>query len=476
MLTEPDLGSQFGPVLRDGTPVADLIDVERREVSMRLLSDPEIYDLELQRLFGRAWTLLAHETEVPRAGDYVTRYIGADPVIVVRDPQRGLQVMLNVCSHRGMKVCRVEVGNDRQFRCPYHGWIFKTDGAFVGAPIAKEHMHGDVCTKDELGLVHARVETFAGFIFATWDATAPALDDYLGGIKWYLELMFDRTDDGLEVLGSPQRFVIPANWKCAGEQHAGDGYHALSLHRSLQELAMQVPDDDSPAPSMYGVDVSSNGHGLRCIDERSQSWAVEKGKAAASTPLERLLQKPPPGLTVEQARRLPERFDEGQLRVLADFPPQVGGLFPNMGTFSFDFPGPDGMSAIICLHAFVPKAPDRLEFFNWYMVERSAPDEIKDSMSRASALAFGASGFVETDDADTWPQMTDASRGAMGRRQTIKYQALLGERRPDDWPGTGLAYEGFTKDDNQWNWWLRYRDFMVGEPWPVSPELAGRQR
>jgi hypothetical protein len=68
--------------------------------------------------------------------------------------------------------------------------------------------------------------------------------------------------------------------------------------------------------------------------------------------------------------------------------------------------------------------------------------------------------MIEQDDADTWPQIFRNSIGPMGRRVTLKYQALAGENKPDDWPGPGLVYEGFTKDDTQWNWWLNYYRLM----------------
>src|SRR3546814_16103470 len=84
-----------------------------------------------------------------------------------------------------------------------------------------------------------------------------------------------------------------------------------------------------------------------------------------------------------------------------------------------------------------------------------------DLMMAVSAYNMGSSGTIEQDDTDTWPHMTRNARGAMGKRQTLKYGALLGENKPDDWPGGGSVYDGFTKDDNQWKWWLAYRDLML---------------
>jgi hypothetical protein len=151
--------------------------------------------------------------------------------------------------------------------------------------------------------------------------------------------------------------------------------------------------------------------------------------------------------------------------MLADFPPSVGGLFPNVGCFSVKQPTEAGPSAIICWHAFVPKGPHQFEFFNWYLAERDVPDELKERISLASNTAFGSGGFIEADDADTWPQMTQSARGVIGSQVTMKYQALRGENRPDDWPGGGHVAYGFAKDDNQWHYWLRYRDYMMGQPW-----------
>jgi phenylpropionate dioxygenase-like ring-hydroxylating dioxygenase large terminal subunit len=460
-LLEPEVRRGAGPVLHDGTAFDDLVDREHYEVSMRVLSDPEVYQHELEHLFAKMWNLVGHESEIPESGDYVMRYIGEDPIIVTRDGKGEIHAMLNVCTHRGMMVCRAEGGKGTQFKCPYHGWTFSNTGRFLGSPIAKEQMHGNVRSKEELGLKKARVDSYAGMIFATFNEDGPTLKDWLGEISWYLDLMFDRTPEGLEVLGPPQRFMINANWKCPGEQHAGDGFHTLTLHHSLSELQAMAGGDDNPTAQL-GLNVSANGHGLRCIDSSDPYIVDLKGKVwPGMDPMERMMIVPPPGMTPDMVPALKERFSEAELRVLAECAPQVGGLFPNIGAFSFPFPTGDGMSAIIALHVFVPKGPEKFEFFNWFLVEKEAPQEVKELMRRAATLAFGISGFVETDDADTWPQMTEASRGVMGSRQKIRYQALLGENKPDDWPGGGHVYEGFGKDDNQWNWWQRYFELMT---------------
>src|SRR3546814_7517614 len=89
----------------------------------------------------------------------------------------------------------------------------------------------------------------------------------------------------------------------------------------------------------------------------------------------------------------------------------------------------------------------KFEFYTWFFAEKGAPEDLKKRMMAVSAYNMGSSGTIEQDDADTWPHMTRNARGAMGKRQTLKYGALLGENKPDDWPGGGSVYAGFTKDD-----------------------------
>jgi phenylpropionate dioxygenase-like ring-hydroxylating dioxygenase large terminal subunit len=449
-------------VLRDGTTLGDLIDFEKREVSMRVLSDPEIFDIEMERIFARVWQPVAHESEIPEAGDYVTRFLGRDSVIVSRTRSGEIAVMLNSCTHRGMRVCRTDAGNGAKFSCPYHGWTFDQKGSFLGAPLAQEKMHGDIRSKEELSLRQARTAIFGGMIFATFDETAPSLDEHMGHIKWYMNLMFDLTDEGMEVLGPPQRFVVKTNWKCPGEQHAGDGYHVITLHRSMLELFLKDSSVERIDLS-HGYDIGWNGHGLRCVDIGKGMKGRES--VTSDDPIEILLASRPGGLTPDQIKALRDRLSPDQLSVLAHNPPQVGGMFPNVGAFSTVAPMPDGtLSWKIAWHAFVPRGPGEIEFFNWFMVPKGLDPAMREEMAIASTLGFGVSGIVETDDADTWPSMYESALGYYGQQNKLRYGALTGDHPPEDWPAPGHVFPGISKDDSQWRWWLRWAEFMGGDP------------
>ncbi|MGH7186896.1 MAG: Rieske 2Fe-2S domain-containing protein, partial [Pseudomonadota bacterium] len=116
---------------------------EQGEIPAAVFSDPDVYRLEQDAIFSRCWLFVAHESEVPSPGDYVTRYMGEHPVIVTRDEHGKIQVLLNVCRHRGMRICRADLGNSSHFRCPYHGFTYKNDGELIGIPFQKEIYGGD---------------------------------------------------------------------------------------------------------------------------------------------------------------------------------------------------------------------------------------------------------------------------------------------------------------------------------------------
>src|SRR5262245_11429520 len=109
----------------------DWIDVRRGLVSREIFVSDDVWRLEMERIFDRTWVFLAHETEIPAAGDFVSRTLASAPVIVVRGDGGALHALLNSCRHRGARVCRADSGNTRNFVCPYHGWTYERSGKLV---------------------------------------------------------------------------------------------------------------------------------------------------------------------------------------------------------------------------------------------------------------------------------------------------------------------------------------------------------
>src|SRR5262245_47118369 len=146
----------MGPRRREGergSGMKDLVDVDRGIVSREIFVSEEIYQQELERVLGRVWLFVGHESQVARPGDYFVSSMGEESVILCRDRTARIHVFLNSCRHRGMKVCRYDEGNTVEFPCPYHGWSYATDGRLVGVPYFREAYHSRL-DKENWGRAH----------------------------------------------------------------------------------------------------------------------------------------------------------------------------------------------------------------------------------------------------------------------------------------------------------------------------------
>jgi 3-phenylpropionate/trans-cinnamate dioxygenase subunit alpha len=124
--------------------------------------------------------------------------------LVVRDSAGTVCAFLNVCRHRGNRLCRADVGNTACFTCAYHGWTYSNDGQPEGVPSLKE-AYFDELDPMQWGLIPvAQLDSYKGLLFATFDPTVPPLRDYLGEVAWYLDIFFDRREGGIEVIGGMQ--------------------------------------------------------------------------------------------------------------------------------------------------------------------------------------------------------------------------------------------------------------------------------
>ena len=206
-----------------------IIDLETGQLDRSIFVDPDIYAEEQEKVFGRAWLMIGHESLVPKPNDYFHTYMGEEPVILCRDGKGNLRAYLNMCRHRGNRIVRTDQGNSRNFACAYHGWTFSNDGSLEYLPGEQEAYYGAL-DRECFRLVEARVDTYAGIVFATWDPGAPGLDAYLGDARWLLDINFNRLDNGTEALG-PIKWMEPVNWKTAVD-NCSDNYHVPTTHLS----------------------------------------------------------------------------------------------------------------------------------------------------------------------------------------------------------------------------------------------------
>lgn len=419
------------------------------ELPAAIFNDAGIFERERERIFARSWVYLAHESEIPDAGDYVLRYIADDPLIVVRDADGTLRAMHNQCRHRGMQVCRSEAGTANNFRCPYHGWTYRNTGQLTGVPVEKQ-AYGDRLDKAALGLHQVpQIGTYNGMIFGCLDPDQVSLDDWLGDARWYLDILTRRSPGGLEVVGAPQRWVVDVDWKVAGENFVGDSYHTLMTHRSMVELG-QAPSD--PKYAMYGeqVHIPAGGHGAMLIG------------APPGTELPPFWGYPPEA--IERARTsLPsqEQFDVAyETRIM------LSTVFPNLSIHN-PIRRPDhryeGNVPMMTWRVWNPRGPGQIEIFSWFLVERDMPEEFKE-LSRLSYLrSFGISGTFEQDDAEIWTHIARNAGTRSGRGHAVNYQ-MGGDVEVDtDWPGPGVAQPVNFTDANLRNFYARWLALMTDE-------------
>ena len=167
--------------LTKGVFTNGLVNIEKGIISREIFVSEEIYQQEQEQVFTRSWLFVGHESQIAKPGDYFVSCMGEESVILCRSRDNQTHVFLNSCMDRGMKVCRYDEGNTPVFTCPYHGWSYANDGKLVGVPYFKDAYHEEL-DKSKWGLVEvAQLENYKGSIWATWDPSAPAFLDYIGG-------------------------------------------------------------------------------------------------------------------------------------------------------------------------------------------------------------------------------------------------------------------------------------------------------
>jgi phenylpropionate dioxygenase-like ring-hydroxylating dioxygenase large terminal subunit len=236
--------------------------VQRTRVHRRVYCDPAIFELEMERIFARAWVYVGHESRIPQADDFVRSRIGIREILLVRQQDGGVRALLNRCAHRGAQVCRRRAGRAKFFRCPYHGWSYRPDGSLLAVP--HEAGYGPGFDKSDPVFALApvpRVESYRGFVFASLAAEGPSLTEYLGPMTRPLDNMIDRAPEGaLEMAGGSFRQIFRGNWKLHME-NANDLVHPVTVHASSVRAARDVTGTsriDASEPQEIQM-VKSNG-------------------------------------------------------------------------------------------------------------------------------------------------------------------------------------------------------------------------
>jgi phenylpropionate dioxygenase-like ring-hydroxylating dioxygenase large terminal subunit len=265
---------------------------------------------------------------------------------------------------------------------------------------------------------------------------------------WYLDFYLKKSPAGLEVVGAPQRWIMPADWKLAAENFIGDGYHTQSTHMStIKAGIMRVK---SPAYLKEGVQITAGRHGCLFMGFKPGSYFNYPQSIVDS---------------------MLENLNEDQVELLKEesIMPLNSTIFPNTSflhsAMAIEAEGPLAQSVpYVTLRVWQPMGPGKMEIWSWCLVEKDASEEFKKNSNRAYLSTFGASGTLEQDDAENWSGQTRVAAGEMSGSHYLNYSAGFGHVEPipdGEWPGPGTAYPKNYVDFAQRHFWETYFDLLL---------------
>ncbi len=436
----------MGAVTELAADLNEVLDnVRRGMIPAHIYNDAELFALEKERLFARAWMFVGHESEIPQDGDYVVRRVLDDSFIITRDSAGEVRALFNMCLHRGMQLCRAEMGNASNFRCPYHGWSYRNDGRLTGLPFHREAYGGDdgLARNGHALLPAPGFASYNGLLFVSLDPHAQPLEDFLGDFRFYLDFYTKQSAGGLELHG-PQRWRIKANWKIGAENFAGDMYHTPHTHASIVDIGLfREPR----------------------AQKRKDGATYWAGRGGGTT------YKLPPGGFDERMRyvgypdemiaRTKQAWSPQQRQVVGEdgFMISAATCFPNL-SFVHNWPklpggdpGSEQVLPFISIRLWQPISESETEVCSWFAVDSAAPPQYKRDSYRAYLMCFGSTGMFEQDDVENWVSLTTTAGGAMARRLLLNSRmGLLADDRPvvgalaaDSFHGPGRAQVGYNE-------------------------------
>jgi p-cumate 2,3-dioxygenase alpha subunit len=367
---------------------------------------------EMTRIFSKCWIYVGHSSELKKPSDFVTRKVAGRPVIFVRDMKGDIRCFFNTCRHRGALVCTERAGSRRAFRCVYHGWAYRNDGALGNIP-GSEAYRGEF-DKSDLGLRSPpQFEQYRDFWFLNLSADAPSLRDYLGRATDYIDLIIDQSPSAtMEIVAGAQEYDVAANWKLMVENSVDD-YHLPSTHSTWLDymansgVKIAKPKEGMVLPT-HGLAVDlGNGHfttdNVNFRGRPVAAWIPIYGEEAKPE-MEAIRAELVARLGPERAKRV---CDTNRNLI----------IFPNLVLN-------DGSS--VTVRTFFPDGPDKMHVTAWALGPVEESEAGRARRLDAFLTFYGPGGFATPDDVEAlelvqqglanWQddRWTEMSRG-MGR-------------------------------------------------------------
>jgi phenylpropionate dioxygenase-like ring-hydroxylating dioxygenase large terminal subunit len=250
-----------------------MTDVVSRPEIFRLMpaeyyTSPEIFEREFERVFARQWIFAAHVTQLARKGSYVKVNYAGEEIVIVRGEGDEYFAHLNVCRHRGFRLCAEDAGQVRAFVCPYHQWRFDLGGGLTNVPNMKDGEYFDYA---DFGLRTAQVDVWNGMVFVN---LAPEPLEPLAGLLAQFSALVAPFDPATTTVVHEKKFEIKANWKIVVENSL-ECYHCAGTHRTLSgvidvprvllDLGAWIDSGDAGGPSSGGQGAMALKAGLQTL-------------------------------------------------------------------------------------------------------------------------------------------------------------------------------------------------------------------
>jgi phenylpropionate dioxygenase-like ring-hydroxylating dioxygenase large terminal subunit len=390
--------------------------IEPGRVHRRVYTDPDLFELEIERIFGRAWLFVGHTSQVPTPGDFITTDLGRQPVIMVRHRDGTVHVLLNRCTHRGAKVVNERCGHAQRLTCCYHGWSFDTDGRLATVPVPEGC--GEGFNQEAFGLASApRVSDYRGFVFASLAAKGMSFEDHIGPMKDNIDDLVDRAPDGeLALDAGMHRYAFNGNWKLQVE-NVLDSYHVPFGHAStVNKDGVQFARREGDQKGATVVETEKKQTASSWKDRKS--FIAGNGHGWTSN------------TSLDDGKRSSPAFDEYK-KVLAEKAGESRAeeiLTPRLHN-SLIYPNMSIMGLNIHIRVIKPIAVDRTEV-NIYPIRLvGAPDAMNFGNIRLLNVTHSAASFVQTDDLESFVRAQKGLRSQM--TDWVDISRGLGAEEPD---------------------------------------------
>ncbi len=419
--------TQSPPQTHTNLDYSELIQPHR--IRSELYTSDTVYRNELDRIFYGGWVYVGHESEIPEPGSYLTRMIGQRSVVLLRNQDNDVRVLTNRCTHRGNLLAVKESGKSSVLTCLYHGWTFDLNGDL------STMLFRQGATDESAGL-HlerpAKVESYQGFVFATYNPASPPLRDHLGRAVELIDRTVALAPQGtISLTAGWTKHRIRSNWKMLAENSV-DGYHAVIVHSAFLRTFRSHYDE------------------IMVSEEKRKSRARDWGNGHLELDYSPTYTRPLEwfGTTEEKSkdyvRQIVERDGKEEAHRKLTVGPSHAFIFPNLFL---------GEMTIMMIQ---PLSANELIQWHTPVLLDGAPVEINTRSISQSSAAIGPSAFLIPEDTVISERQQISMRESAG---WLELSRGLNRELPEN----GILSGNHTDETTQRGFWRHYRSVMQQE-------------